>query len=253
MKILVTVKRTPHREVKMKAGADGELAAGGELKYEINPFDELAVEEALRIQESTGSGGQDVETVVVTIGGEESKQQLLSALAMGLGRAMRVNVDRELDALQTARCLAAVVAREKPDLVLMGKLAVDDENGQIPSMLAALLGWPQANQASKVELAGGRKLRVTCEVDAGMDEVEVELPALVTTDLRLNEPRYASLPGIMKAKKKPLDVHEADEFGELGEGRAQVVAYRSLPPKGKGILVPSVGELVEALEERRLL
>ncbi len=251
MKVLVTIKRTPHRDARMRLAPDGRLVAGDDLKYEVNPFDELAIEEALRIQERLSDRG--VETVAVTIGGEESKQQLLTALAMGIDRAIRVDTSESLDGLQVAKCLASVVKREAPDLVLTGKLAVDDENSQIPSMMAALLGWPQANQASKIEFLSETGVRVTCEVDSGMDEVDLELPAVVTADLRLNEPRYASLPGIMKAKKKPLVVLAPDSLDDVGSQRAQVVTYRSLPPKEKGIIVDSAAELVKALVDRKLI
>lgn len=249
-KILVTLKRTPHRDARMRVGPEGELKTGVDLKYEVNPFDELAVEEALRIQEK-----MEAETVVVTVGGEESRQQLLTALAMGIDRAIRLDTDRSLDSLQLAKCLAAIIDRESPDLVLSGKLAVDAENGQIPSMVASLLRWPQANQASSVEFAGDRTLKVKCEVDSGIDEVELDLPAVVTADLRLNEPRYASLPGIMKAKKKPIEVLSFNDVGleDPSEERARVVAYRSLPPREKGVLVDSPEELARILVERKLI
>ena len=248
MKILVAMKRTPHRDAKMQVGPDGTLSTRGDLKYEVNPFDELAIEEALRIQETQGG-----ETVVVTVSGDESNQQILTALAMGIDRAIRVDTDRELDSLQIARCLSSVVKKEEPDLVLSGKLAVDDENGQIPSMLAALLGWPQANQASAIEFVSENTIRVECEVDQGINELEIDLPAVVTADLRLNEPRYASLPGIMKAKKKPLEVVELSSLEDVGELRARVTGYRALPPKEKGVLVDSPQALVEALVERKLI
>jgi electron transfer flavoprotein beta subunit len=171
---------------------------------------------------------------------------------MGADRAIRVDAAVELDALQVARCLAHVARRESPDLVLAGKLAVDDENGQVPAMLAELLGWPQASQASTVELIDGGRARVVCEVDAGLEEVEVGLPAVITADLRLNEPRYASLPGIMKAKKKPAEVLPLHAAG-IGTARARVRAYRELPPKPPGVKVTSAEELVAALLERKLI
>lgn len=247
MKILVTVKRTPQRDVKLRVDAEGKLDEA--IAYEINPFDELAIEEALRISEA-----REAEVVVVTVGGEECQEQLLAALAMGADRAVRVEPNGEYDHLQLAKILAAVVRRESADLVLSGKLAVDDESGQVPAMLAALLGWPQANQASRIELSpDGSTAAVTCEVDAGLEEVEVDLPAVVTADLRLNEPRYASLPGIMKARRKPIDQVALDECGPLGERRAAVSQYRELPAKSPGRVVESVEALIEALEEKKLI
>ena len=248
MKILVTIKRTPHRDVKMRITGDGALVTN-DIKFEVNPFDEYAIEEALRIREAKGS----VEVVVVTIGGAECHEQLLAALAMGADRAIRVDTNATLDGGQVARCLAAVVRKESPEMVLSGKLAVDDENCQIPAMLAELLGWPQAGQASKIEFADDSTLKITCEVDAGLEEVQVGLPAVISADLRLNEPRYASLPGIMKAKKKPMDVVPIAECGELGSQRAKVTTYRELPPKQPGKTVGSVDELLQELSNKKLI
>lgn len=249
MKILVPIKRTPHRDSRIRFASDGVSLDTANLKYEVNPFDELAVEEALRIVEARGG-----EVVVVTIGGEVCHQQILAALAMGASRAIRVDTDAELDGLQVARCLALVVGRETPDLVFTGKLAIDDESGQIPAMLAALLDWPQASQASRIELVGdGKWARVTCEVDAGLEEVELGLPAVITADLRLNEPRYASLPGIMKAKKKPLEILPIAELADLGTAKSVVTGYRDLPPKSPGVMMKSVDELVTALHQNKLI
>jgi electron transfer flavoprotein beta subunit len=251
MKLLVLIKRTPHRDARIRVTADGAALELDGVKFEVNPFDELAVEEALRIQEQRGD---DVEVVVTTVGDESCHQQLISVLAMGAGRAVRVDTQEDLDSLQVAKALAAIVEREKPDLVLAGKLAVDDESGQVPMMLAGLLGWPQANQASKIELSDdATSARVTCEVDAGLEEVSVPLPAVITADLRLNEPRYASLPGIMKAKKKPFDVVPLADLGDVGVAREKATAYRSLPRKAAGIKVESVDALVEALSEKKLI
>ncbi|OHB77068.1 MAG: hypothetical protein A2W31_10050 [Planctomycetes bacterium RBG_16_64_10] len=248
MKILVTVKRTPHRDVKMEVASDGALITA-DIKFEINPFDEHALEAALRIKEA-----RTAEVLAATIGGAEYQEQLLTALAMGCDRAIRVDTNLALDSLQMARCLAALVTNERPDIVLAGKLAVDDENGQIPAMLAELLGWPQASQASKIELVDdGKRARITCEVDAGLEEVEVELPAVVTADLRLNEPRYASLPGIMKARKKPMNVLALAQLGEFGTARARVTGYQSLPPKSKGVMLGSAEALVNTWRDRQLI
>ena len=248
MKILVTVKRTPHRDSKVNIASGGTLATES-IEFEINPFDELAVEEAVRIRESRGG-----EVVAVTVGGEICHRQLLSALAMGANRGIRVDAPEVLDSLQIAKCLAEVVRREAPDLVLSGKLAIDDEGAQIPSMLAALLGWPQANQASRLDLSpDGKVATVVCEVDAGLEEVEVTLPALVTADLRLNEPRYASVPGFLKAKKKPTEVIPFDLMPKSGATRSTVVGYRELPWKPPGVVLGGVDELVQVLSEKKLI
>jgi electron transfer flavoprotein beta subunit len=250
MKILVTIKRTPHRDVKMRIAPDGKSLVTHDIKFEVNPFDELAVEEALRIKEA----GKANEIVVVTVGPAVCQEQLLTALAMGADRAIRVDTDAMLDSLQVARVLAAVIRKESPDVVIMGKLATDDENWQICPMVAELIGWPQAGFASKIQLsADGKSAKVTCEVDAGLEEVEVNLPAVITTDLRLNEPRYASLPGIMKAKRKPSSVIPLAELGDIGPSRAKTTAYRPLPAKQKGILVDSADTMAATLAERKLI
>ncbi len=247
MKILVTLKRTPHRDTRLKMTSDGALELEG-VQFEVNPFDELAIEEALRIKEQ----GLATEVVVATVGGVESQEQLIAALAMGADRAVRVDVSDTLDALQIAKILAAIVKRESPALVLSGKLAIDDECGQVPLMLASLLGWPSASQASKIECAGnGSTARVSCEVDAGIETVELTLPALITADLRLNEPRYASLPGIMKAKKKPMEMLTMADCGEVGGPRHHVVNYSSLPTRASGQRVEDVETLAAALAARR--
>ncbi len=261
MKILVTIKRTPHRDARMRVAADGKSLETGDIAFEINPFDEIAVEEALRIKEA----GKAQEVVAVTVGLEVAREQLLAALAMGADRGILVNSGgaaekQELDSLQIAKTLSAVIQSEQPGLVIMGKLATDDENWQIAPMVAELLGWPQATFASKLELSeDGKTAQVTREVDAGLEEVELTLPALVTVDLRINEPRYASLPGIMKAKRKPLDVIEIEDLGGLadlggiGQSCVRTVSYRALPAKEKGILVDSAAALAAALKERKLV
>ncbi len=249
MKTLVTLKRTPHRDARIRVAADGTSLELADIQHEVNPFDELAVEEALRIREARGG-----EVVVVTVGGEECRESLVSALAMGADRAIRVDAAADLDSLQIARALAAVVERETPDLVLCGKLAVDDEAGQVPLMLAGALGWPQANQASKIELSNdGATADVTCEVDAGLRRLRVSLPAVITADLRLNEPRYASLPGIMKAKKKPCDVVPLADLVAESAPRVRVTRFRGLPEKPPGVRVETVEELADALRERKLV
>ncbi|MCH2365861.1 MAG: electron transfer flavoprotein subunit beta/FixA family protein [Planctomycetes bacterium] len=250
VKLLVTLKRTPQRDARIRISEAGDSLDLDNVQFEVNPFDELAVEEALRIREAGG----EVEVVVVTVGGEECQQQLISALAMGADRAVRVESSGQLDSLRVAGALAAVARREEPDLVLAGKLAVDDECGQVPAMMAGLLGWPQANQASSIELSeDASSLRVVCEVDAGLETVTLALPAVVMADLRLNEPRYASLPGIMKAKKKPVEVLALDELGDAGSTRSRVTGFRALEEKPPGVRLDTVEELVRALEERKLV
>lgn len=248
MKFLATIKRAPQRDVRMKLAGDGSLVTD-QIQYEVNPFDELAVEEALRLREKHGG-----EVVVVTVGPAAASEQLQTALAMGADRAIRVDAEKPLSPLQTAQALAAVVRQEAPDLILGGKLAVDAENGQVPLMLAELIDAPHASFASKIELdAATKTARVLCEVDGGMEEVQVVLPAVITTDLRLNEPRYASLPGILKAKKKPQDVVPLTQVGELAPAGVRVEGYRTLPARQKGESVESAERLAEILLEKNLI
>lgn len=246
MKIIATVKRTPQRDTRMKLTPAGALVTD-QLQYEVNPFDELGVEEALRIRDKTGG-----EIVALAVGPVGVQEQLQTALAMGADRALRVNTTEELDPLQVAHALAAAIRKETPDLVLMGKLAIDDENGQVPLMLAELLGWPHASNASEITI-DGQQAKVICEIDGGLETVAVDLPAVVTTDLRLNEPRYASLPGILRAKKKPQAVMEWAEVGEVPATGQAVTGFRPLPPREKGEMVESVDELADKLFAKNLL
>lgn len=201
MKILVTVKRVPDPETTIRVKPDGSGIVTDNIKYVINPFDEIAIEEALRIKEKLGSS----EVVLASIGTKVVTEQLRTGLAMGADRAILVLCEQGLDSLAVSRILAKLVERESPELVLMGKQAIDDDSNQAGQMLAALLDWPQATFASKVELAADQKsVQVTREVDGGLESVGFALPGIVTADLRLNEPRYASLPGIMKARKKEI-------------------------------------------------
>ena len=201
MKILVTVKRVPDPETTIRVKPDGSGIVTDNIKYVINPFDEIAIEEALRIKEKLGSS----EVVLASIGTKVVTEQLRTGLAMGADRAILVLCEQELDSLAVSRILAKLVERESPELVLMGKQAIDDDSNQAGQMLAALLDWPQATFASKVELAADQKsVQVTREVDGGLESIGFALPGIVTADLRLNEPRYASLPGIMKARKKEI-------------------------------------------------
>src|SRR5881409_2747670 len=208
MKILVAVKRVVDFNVKVRVKTDGSGVETANVKMSMNPFDEIAVEEAIRLKEA----GIATEIVVVSCGVQACRETLRTALAIGADRAILVDADAELQPLAVAKLLKAVSEREKPQLVIMGKQAIDDDSNQTGQMLAALLGWPQATFASKIKLEADRAV-VTREVDGGLESDAVKLPAVVTTDLRLNEPRYASLPNIMKAKKKPIDDKSASDYG----------------------------------------
>jgi electron transfer flavoprotein beta subunit len=243
MKILVPTKRVPDTDQKIVASDDGSRVVVDHVPYVINPFDAIALEEAVRIGEQQGEA---VEVVAVGIGGEGYEQQLRTALAMGAARAIHVRSDETLDPWNVARLLKAIVERENPQLVLMGKQAVDDDANQTGQFLAALLDWPQATFASRVELAAG-EVTVERETDHGIETIRLPLPAVITADLRLNEPRYASMAGIMKARKKPLDVVAAAELGVSIEPRVEVLRYRSAETKRRGERVASVDELVDRL------
>ena len=247
-RILVGIKRVVDYNVRIRVKPDGTGVVTDGVKMSINPFDEIALEEALRIKERGGAE----EVVVATIGPADVQQQLRTALAMGADRALHVQADGIIEPLTAARALLKLVEKEQPFLVIVGKQAIDDDNSQTGPMLAALWNRPQVTFASKVELADG-KARVTREVDAGLETLEVDLPALVTTDLRLNEPRYVKLPDIMKAKKKPL---EALTLGALGvEVKQQLKLVKFEPPaqRQKGVKVKDAGELVEALKKKGLI
>jgi electron transfer flavoprotein beta subunit len=242
MKILVSTKRLPDTDQKIAAAADGKSVALEHLPYVINPFDAIALEESVRISERTDG----VEVVAVGIGGDGYEQQLRTALAMGATRGIHVRCAHVLDPWNVARMLRAIVKREQPDLVLMGKQAVDDDANQTGQFLAALLDWPQATFASRLEFVGSR-VRVERETDFGIETIELPLPAVVTADLRLNEPRYASLAGIMKAKKKPLDVVTDEELGVSIEPRVDVIRYRSADSQRRCLRVSSIDELIDRL------
>ncbi|MBI3304574.1 MAG: electron transfer flavoprotein subunit beta/FixA family protein [Deltaproteobacteria bacterium] len=244
MKTLVTVKRVPDPETTIRVKPDGSGIVTDNIKYVINPFDEIAIEEALRIKEKLGSG----EVILASIGTKVVSEQLRTGLAMGADRAILVMCEQELDSLVVARILAKLVEREKPDLVLTGKQAIDDDSNQAGQMLAALLDWPQATFASKVELAADQKsVQVTREVDGGLETVGFSLPGIVTADLRLNEPRYASLPGIMKARKKEIKEIPVAELGVDIAPRLKI--YKMDPPTKKeaGKKVETVQELLHVL------
>ncbi|MGW9231485.1 electron transfer flavoprotein subunit beta/FixA family protein [Pseudorhizobium sp. NPDC055634] len=243
MKILVPVKRVVDYNVKIRVKPDGTGVELANVKMSMNPFDEIAVEEALRLKEA----GKAQEVVVVSIGPAKAEETLRTGLAMGADRAILIETDDTVEPLAVAKILKGVAEAEAPGLVIMGKQAIDDDSNQTGQMLAALLKWGQATFASKVELDGGAA-KVTREVDGGLQTVEVKLPAIVTTDLRLNEPRYASLPNIMKAKKKPLDKKSPADFGVDTARRLKVLKTEEPGGRKAGIKVKTVAELVEKLK-----
>ncbi len=243
MKILVPVKRVVDFNVKVRVKADQSGVELANIKMSMNPFDEIAVEEALRIKEA----GKATEVVVVSAGVAACQETLRTALAMGADRAILVETDAELQPLAVAKLLKAVVAKESPGLVILGKQAIDDDANQTGQMLAALLDWPQATFASKVELDGG-KARVTREIDGGLEIIELALPAVVTTDLRLNTPRYATLPNIMKAKKKPLETVKPADLGVDPAPRLKTVKVSEPGKRKAGVIVKDVADLVDKLK-----
>ncbi|MCL4789443.1 MAG: electron transfer flavoprotein subunit beta/FixA family protein [Verrucomicrobia bacterium] len=244
MKILVPLKRVPDPDTKIRIKPDGPGIELDGVKFAVNPFDAIALEEALRTEEKLG----EMEVVVVSIGGEECVEQLRVGLAMGAERALLVKTSESLDSLAVAKILAAVCRREKPDIVLMGKQAIDDDSNQAGQMLAALLGVGQATFVSKLELIeNNTKARCGRETDAGIETITVRLPAVLTTDLRLNEPRYVSLPGIMKAKKKPLEEMTPADLGVAATSRTKIFKLESPPKRKAGVRVKTVDELVDKL------
>ena len=243
MKILVPVKRVVDFNVKVRVKPDGSGVDLDNVKMAMNPFDEIAVEEALRLKEA----GQAEEIVVVSIGPAAAIDTIRTALAMGADRGILVRADQPVEPLGVAKALKAVVAREQPTLVILGKQAIDDDCNQTGQMLAALLGWPQGTFASKVVI-DGEAVTVTREIDGGLETVRLTLPAVVTTDLRLNEPRYASLPNIMRSKKKPVDETTAEELGVDLAPRLQVLKVEAPPARGGGVRVASPAELVDKLK-----
>jgi electron transfer flavoprotein beta subunit len=246
-KILVGLKRVVDYNVRVRVKPDGTGVVTDGVKMSINPFDEIALEEALRIKEKGGAS----EVIVVSIGPADTQQQLRTGLAMGADRAILVQTDAQVEPLAAARIFLKLVEKESPQLVILGKQGIDDDNNQTGQMLAALWNRPQATFASKVELDGA-KARVTREVDAGLETIEVDLPAVITSDLRLNEPRYVKLPDIMKAKKKQLDTIAVGDLGV--DAGAQFKTLKHAPPaaRQKGIMVKDVGELVAALKQKGL-
>ena len=243
MKVLVTVKRVVDYNVKIRVKADGTGVELANVKMSMNPFDEISVEEALRLKEA----GKAEEVVVVSVGPAKAEETLRTALAMGADRAILVETEETVEPLAVAKILKGVVESEQPGLVITGKQAIDDDSNQVGQMLSALLGWAQATFASKLEIKDG-SADVTREVDGGLQTINVKLPAIVTTDLRLNEPRYASLPNIMKAKKKPLDKKSPADFGVDIAARLKVLKTEEPGGRKAGIKVKSVAELVEKLK-----
>ncbi len=247
-KILVGLKRVVDYNVRVRVRSDGSGVETDGVKMSINPFDEIALEEALRIKER----GDAAEVIVVSIGNSDARQQLRTGLAMGADRAILVETDEETDPLSSARVLLEIVNREHPGLVLLGKQAIDNDNNQTGQMLAALWGRPQATFASELVL-DGNLAKVTREIDVGLESIEVDLPAVVTTDLRLNEPRYVKLPDIMKAKKKPLEQIPLAELNIEASARISEIAFALPEQRQKGIMVDDVAGLVAALQDKGLL
>jgi electron transfer flavoprotein beta subunit len=243
MKILVPIKRVVDFNVKVRPLSDGADVDIANAKMSINPFCEIAVEEAIRLKEK----GVATEVVVVSVGDAKSQEQLRAAMALGADRALLVETSQRLQPLQIAKTLKKVVEKEAPQLVILGKQAIDGDNNQTGQMLAALLGWGQGTFASKVEVAEG-SVEVTREIDGGLQTVKLKLPAVVTTDLRLNEPRYASLPNIMKAKKKPLDTLKLEELGVELSSRSKLLKVSAPGSRKAGVKVADVDELINKLK-----
>jgi electron transfer flavoprotein beta subunit len=242
MKILVAVKRVIDYNVKIRVKSDNTGVETANVKMSMNPFDEIAVEEAVRLKEA----GTATEVIAVSLGVAQCQETIRTALAMGADRGILVQADGELQPLAVAKLLKALVEKEQPDLVILGKQAIDDDSNQTGQMLAALMGWPQGTFASKLKLADG-KAEVTREIDGGLETLSLSIPAVVTTDLRLNTPRYASLPNIMKAKKKPIETIPAADLGVDVAPRLKTLKVSPPPTRSAGIKVGSVAELVDKL------
>lgn len=243
MKVLVPVKRVVDYNVKVRVKSDNSGVDIANVKMSMNPFDEIAVEEAMRLKE----GGKATEVIAVSCGVTQCQETLRTAMAIGADRAILVETDVDLQPLAVAKLLKAVADKEQPQLIILGKQAIDDDCNQTGQMLAALLGWPQATFAYKVAVEGD-KVMVTREVDGGLETLALNLPAIVTTDLRLNEPRYVTLPNIMKAKKKTLDVIKPDELGVDVTPRLKTLKVSEPPKRSAGVMVPDVATLVAKLK-----
>lgn len=243
MKVLVPVKRVIDYNVKVRVKADGSGVDLANVKMSMNPFDEISVEEAIRLREA----GTATEIIAVSVGPQQAQETIRTALAMGADRGILVKTDELVEPLGVAKILKAIVAEEEPGLVIVGKQAIDDDSNQTGQMLAALLGWSQGTFASRIAI-DGETLNVTREVDGGLQTIALKMPAIVTTDLRLNEPRYASLPNIMKAKKKPLDTKTPEDYGVDIAPRLKVLETVEPPARQAGVKVETVGELVDKLK-----
>ena len=248
MKILVGIKRVVDYNVRVRVLPDGSGVDTDGVKMSVNPFDEIALEEALRIKEA----GKAEEVIVVSVGGDECQQQLRTGLAMGADRAIQVKAGASLQPLGVARAFLKIIEREQPGLVMLGKQAIDDDNSQTGQMLAALWDRPQATFASKLTLNDG-SATVVREVDVGLETIEIDLPAVVSVDLRLNEPRFVKLPDIMKAKRKPLDVVPLEELGVPVESNLKVSHFAPPAQRAKGIMVDDAAQLVQELKNRGLI
>jgi electron transfer flavoprotein beta subunit len=243
MKVLVAVKRVVDYNVKIRVKADKTGVDLANVKMSMNPFDEIAVEEALRLREA----GTATEVVALSVGPQAAQETIRTALAMGADRGILIKTDQEVEPLGVAKLMKAVIAEENPDLVIVGKQAIDDDSNQTGQMLAALLGWAQGTFASEVNLDGGTA-KVTREIDGGLQTLDLKMPIVVTTDLRLNEPRYASLPNIMKAKKKPIDEKTPEDLGVDIAPRLTTLKVEEPAKREAGVMVESVAELVDKLK-----
>ncbi len=243
MKLLVTVKRVIDYNVQIRVKADGSGVEKDNVKMSMNPPDENAVEEALRIKEA----GKADEIIILTIGNDKAQETIRTALAMGADRGIHIKTENDLEPLAISKIISKVAKEEKPSIILMGKQAIDDDCNQTGQMTSALLNWPQATFASKIEIEGQNAI-VTREIDEGLERIKVSIPFVASCDLRLNEPRYASLPNIMKAKKKPIDTKDASSLGINIEPRIEQIKVEEPPVRQKGIMVSDVAELVQKLK-----
>jgi len=248
MKVLVAVKRVVDYNVRIRVKSDGTGVDKDNVVMSMNPFDENSLEEAIQMREA----GVASEVIAVSIGGEKSQDTLRSAFAMGADRAILIKTEDELEPLAVAKLLAKVVEQEAPQIAILGKQAIDDDSNQTGQMLSAMLGWSQGTYASNAEHVDGA-INLTRETDAGLETIQITLPAVITTDLRLNTPRLPKLPAIMKAKKKPIETHEADSFGVDLAPRLEVVSVAAPPERAAGIIVENAAELVEKLKEAEAL
>ena len=243
MKLLVTVKRVIDYNVQIRVKADGSGVEKDNVKMSMNPPDENAVEEALRIKEA----GKADEIIILSIGNDKAQETIRTALAMGADRGIHIKTENDLEPLAISKIISKVAEEEKPSIILMGKQAIDDDSNQTGQMTSALLNWPQATFASKIEIDGQNAI-VTREIDEGLERIKVSIPFVASCDLRLNEPRYASLPNIMKAKKKPIDTKDASSLGINIEPRIEQIKVEEPPVRQKGIMVSDVAELVQKLK-----